>query len=156
MYMLIQLIMKNLKSIIYLCKSSIEYIEIPDGIGQIQTGAFSECSSLRSIVIPSSVYCIGKYAFEECYKLESVIMKCDHLTIGTEAFASCTNLRKVVMFDSIDIENFAFKKCYNIKSFIRIRNGKPQGTVEKYGCPINCKETFVETKSISEDFWNNI
>lgn len=52
--------------------TSIVSISIPDSISNIESQAFSGCSSLANISIPSSIVSIGSYAFYQCSNLQNV------------------------------------------------------------------------------------
>lgn len=52
--------------------SSLQKIEIPEGVRWIGASVFKGCSSLKEIVIPQSVIEIGDNAFKGCTDLESV------------------------------------------------------------------------------------
>lgn len=49
--------------------TSLENVEIEDGLGRIMSSAFKNCTSLKSIYIPASVYSIDRSAFEGCTNL---------------------------------------------------------------------------------------
>lgn len=49
--------------------TSLENVEIEDGLGRIFCHAFQNCTSLKEIYIPASVYMIDQFAFEGCTNL---------------------------------------------------------------------------------------
>ncbi len=49
-------------------------VTIPDGVLQIEPGAFAGCAALGEVVIPDSVEYVGECAFENCLSLERVVV----------------------------------------------------------------------------------
>lgn len=52
--------------------NSLESIELPDNVTEIEYAAFMHCTSLQSIVIPDSVTKIVDLAFKGCTSLQSI------------------------------------------------------------------------------------
>lgn len=52
--------------------NSLESIELPDSVTEIEYAAFKLCTSLQSIVIPDSVTKIVDLAFKGCTSLQSI------------------------------------------------------------------------------------
>ena len=73
--------------------SSLTSVKLPYGITTISNSAFSKCDSLESIEIPSSVTSIGYRAFEECLKLTSIVIPSSVTSIDKYAFWYCTRLK---------------------------------------------------------------
>ena len=89
--------------------TSIESIEIPDGITDIPVNAFRECDDLISINLPDSITSVGNYAFMECSSLQSINIPDDVISIGLRAFYGCTVLETVNLGVSVStIGNQAF------------------------------------------------
>ena len=88
--------------------SSLESIEIPDGVTSIGSYAFSDCSSLTSIEISGGVTSIGSYAFEDCSSLTSIEIPDNVTSIGDWAFYGCSSLANInigennIVYSSID------------------------------------------------------
>lgn len=55
-------------------KSDVERIVLPQGLTEIESGAFVECNQLKEIIIPNSVKILPKNAFNKCEALEKVII----------------------------------------------------------------------------------
>ena len=69
--------------------TSLESIDIPNSVTEIDGYAFGGCTSLESIDIPNSVTEIGEVAFEDCTSLKSIhstIEKVDGVVIEGDAF----------------------------------------------------------------------
>ena len=117
------------------CKK-LTYVDLPDTLEVISTGAFSDCVLLTSVLKESqSVKHVAATAFAGCRALEGVIIGtedteigagtyygCDAITevvipdsikmIGASAFASCVSLQSVTLPDSIEhIDSGAFASC---------------------------------------------
>ncbi len=93
-------------------------------LSSIGWGAFENCSSLESIEIPNGVTCIGAYAFAYCTKLTNVTFKEESqlANIGKNAFKECISLTSIELPSSLtSLENgyYAYKegvfyKCTNL------------------------------------------
>jgi len=74
---------------------------IPDGVTDIDPGAFRNCPDLESVVFPNSVNFIPPEAFtsftySENQKLKSVVLPA-HVSIGTRAFYALNSLESVTL-----------------------------------------------------------
>ena len=56
------------------CKS-LESVNIPDGVEEIEEYTFCGCESLTSVVIPDSVTALHKGAFSGCANITEIIYK---------------------------------------------------------------------------------
>lgn len=54
---------------------NVEHVVIPEGVTEIQPGAFMECSNLKSVVIPESISEINENTFLGCDSLESLTIE---------------------------------------------------------------------------------
>ena len=90
---------------------------IQDGVTEIISGAFYDCTNLTEIVIPDSVTNIGDEAFKYCSGLTSVTIPDSVTSIGNAAFRGCYNLTEIVIPDSVtNIGDEAFKYCSGLTS----------------------------------------
>ena len=90
-----------------------EYI-VPEGVLDIERGAFSECAALTSIIIPDSVTFIGEYAFSDCSGLTSITLPYHVIKVEEGTFMGCTNLETLIIKNpkiDIDDESCAFLDC---------------------------------------------
>lgn len=90
-----------------------EYI-VPEGVLDIERGAFSECAALTSIIIPDSVTFIGEYAFSDCSGLTSIKLPYHVIKVEEGTFMGCTNLETLIIKNpkiDIDDESCAFLNC---------------------------------------------
>ena len=98
-------------------RSSIQAVEIAEGVTSIGNYAFYQCSSLTSIEIPSSVMSIGNYAFYWCSSLTSIEISSNVTSIGNYAFYQCSNLTSIKIPSSVmSIGNRAFSYCSSLTS----------------------------------------
>lgn len=94
--------------------SSIETLEIPEGVLRIDECAFACCYFLTSVTIPSSVNIISEYAFYDCNKLESVdFSHCTPISLREGAFKGCSRLKTLSFPSSFGIGENAFEGCPN-------------------------------------------
>ena len=77
-------------------------IILPNSIRKIESGAFSNFSSLVNIIIPNSVTNIGSNAFFNCPSLESVTISKNVKNIGDHAFSNCPSLDNIYYQGSIE------------------------------------------------------
>ena len=90
---------------------------IPDGVMQIKSEAFRDCTELKSVTIPNSVTSIGDLAFFECTNLTSITIPNSVTSIGDSAFSQCSNLASITIPNSVtSIGDSAFFKCSNLTS----------------------------------------
>lgn len=114
-------------------------VTLPDGLKTLKEGIFRECENLRSIDLPSGLLSIEKEAFYGCGSLTKINLPTAIRQISEGAFYSCSTLTDVSWPDSLTIiqknsfyecsklnsvnlpkvqriEDFAFYRCYSIKS----------------------------------------
>jgi hypothetical protein len=101
---------------------------IPDGVTDIDSGAFRQCKNLESVVFPNSVNFIpgGAFSYSENQKLKSVILPV-HASIGPNAFHALHSLESVTLNrdgktaapppEDAAIGADAFGWCRNLKQF---------------------------------------
>ena len=71
-------------------------VTIPDGVKNIEEGAFSGCDALTSVILGDNVAHIGNYAFELCANLVNITIPDSLTTVGKDAFYGCHNLTEKV------------------------------------------------------------
>ena len=140
-------------------------VEINSPIQSIGDNAFCGCDRLRSIKIPASVTSMGTSVFYGCDHLEEIESESLRYPAEDGVLFKVTDDGKRILVrypsdregeeysipnDVVEIEEYAFAKCRNLKS-IRI----PE-TVRKIGCGVfdACRETFysnLETITVSRN-----
>ncbi len=92
--------------------SSLEKVNLPEGLTYLSSGMFSDCSSLKNIDLPESILEIRSQAFEYCWRLESIDLK-NTQTLGDEVFAHCDGLKSVTVSKSLkSIGKNVFRGCF--------------------------------------------
>ena len=95
------------------CKSSV----IPDGVTEIGTAAFQNCTGLTAIDIPATVTSVGPLAFYNT-GLTSVTIPESVNQIDDYSFADCANLSSVTLpATTTKINSNAFSGCPALKDF---------------------------------------
>lgn len=106
--------------------SSLESIELPDGIIRLNSGAFRNCCNLREVKFPTSLETIDNNAFENTGLREIDLSGTNLNYLGAAAFASCKSLKSVVL-DGIPladgskllpdyIQEGVFEGCFGLRS----------------------------------------
>lgn len=83
------------------CDKAAEEVIIPDGVTEIGTRAFLNCTSLRTLTIPDSVFRINKGAFWGCTSLKQITIPNGVTEICEEAFWLCKGLRSIAISESV-------------------------------------------------------
>lgn len=87
-------------------------VEIPEGITEIGSKAFRDCTLLTSVNIPDGVTKIGSDAFMRCANLTSVKIPDTVTEIENSAFNECESLTSVVIPDGVTkIDHDTFRYC---------------------------------------------
>lgn len=104
------------------CESKIEHIEIPEGVTEIEEGAFKDCTELRKITFPTTLQTISYYAFQNCTKLKIVDIP-SAIYINDSAFENCTNLSSILLPANLEnIDLFAFAGCTSLIGIVMPNN----------------------------------
>ena len=74
---------------------SLESVEIPEGVTEIEMDAFVYCKSLKSIKLPKSLVKIGMCAFSHCTSLQSIRIPNNVSAIRSYTFENCTALSSI-------------------------------------------------------------
>lgn len=74
--------------------SSLEEVDVQEGISSIGYDAFSECISLKHISLPSTLRRVDDCAFMRCVSLLSVELP-KELSMSWQVFKDCVSLKEV-------------------------------------------------------------
>jgi hypothetical protein len=72
-------------------------VSVPEGVTDIESSVFRECSRLESVVLPEGLKTIGDNAFRECTALREISIPSTVTNIGYFAFRDCLRLEKVTL-----------------------------------------------------------
>ena len=107
----------------YVYRSSVQKIEIGNGITSIDGSSFHSCYSLASITVPNSITSIKESIFYSCYSLTSITIPDSVTNIGNSIFNSCYSLASITIPNGItSVGDSAFHNCRSLAS-ITIPNG---------------------------------
>lgn len=90
-------------------ENTIERVEIPEGVKEIQQYAFAKLTALKSVKLPSTLTKIGVGAFEGCTSLTSVEGLENVQFVNKDSFKNCTSLSTVNLGKVVAIGNYAFE-----------------------------------------------
>lgn len=97
--------------------TDITSLTVPEGVTQIDNGAFGGCKALTSVKLPDSLTRIGNFAFDKCPALKSISFPESITEIGNGAFANCKALEPVALPEGLTrIAEITFKNCAALKS----------------------------------------
>jgi len=83
-----------------------------EGLREIGTYAFRDCSSLESIHLPSTIIKIDTAAFTGCFGLKTIVLNDCSLRVGGYAFRNCISLTSISLPSTIiEIDQCAFEGC---------------------------------------------
>lgn len=88
--------------------SSLEYIEMFEGIETIGNGAFRNCKNLTELILPASLTSIGADALEGCINLQKLTVLCDPTILPAGLLDTCTALSEVYASQDATDEQVAY------------------------------------------------
>ena len=91
-----------------LAGTAVRNVVIPEGVTDIGTGAFEDCSALQTVFLPASLYAIGKRAFRYCNNLQEIYSDASTppLTMDDNAFEGCSGVH-VLLADASTTSSYA-------------------------------------------------
>ena len=100
---------KELKALVFYpyAKGGTKYA-IPDGIENINKGAFYNCGNLKEVTFPESLKYIKRGAFEKCKNIASITLPAQLKGIYEDAFFGCKKLKKVTLSRKTRVGKGAF------------------------------------------------
>ncbi len=118
--------------------TSLETVNLPEGITKIGGSMFSGCNSLNELIIPESVKYIGYAAFRNCTALKEIIIPDKVVTLDEYSFSGCTSIEEIVVPDNVtDIGKEAFSGCVSLKNII-LNEGLVQISLNAFsGCGLS-------------------
>ncbi len=110
---------------LYLNRTLVTNLEIPNGVESISIVAFTHCASLTSITIPDSVKSISSFTFGQCTSLESITVEAGNTKYKSDGnclIEIATNTLILGCKNSVipnyvkRIGSYAFLDCVGLKS----------------------------------------
>ena len=115
--------------------SSLTKIEIPEGVTEIPSCAFSRCTYLEEVVLPDTLNAIGTYAFNECTGLKTINLLEGLTVIPDYCFYNCPNLSVLTLPATIEsINKYAFYNCFGLRVINMNEELRTIGSYAFYGC----------------------
>ncbi len=124
-------------------KSLIESVVIEDGISDLMSYAFKNCTNLTSVSLPNSLNIIGNYAFYQCTGISDISLPESMTIICDYAFSGCPGI-KTINLPQCETRSYAFQGCSNLTT-ATVKSAE-SGTF--YGCS-NLRSVTKSTGSIN-------
>ena len=93
-------------------------VTIPDGVTDINVGAFCGCSGLASVEMPDGMLTIGKRAFYDCTRLANLVLPNSVTDVDDDAFGNCIGLTNVAINGDMNIADHAFDGCGSLRGIV--------------------------------------
>ena len=88
-------------------------VVLPEGLEEIESGAFSGCLNLKNINFPTTLWMIHEYVFANCTSLKKVVLS-DKISVDPYAFRY-SGLETLIIGRNCFIEDCSFVDCRNLK-----------------------------------------
>jgi len=134
--------------------TKIEKIVIAEGVEELPSNVFSDCTTVSEIYIPSSVKKIGSYAFENCTGIKEMVLPSSVTEIAWAAFSGCSELQKITLPESvIYYGGYAFPNSIHIDSLEMA--GKTFESKVFYGASIGTLKLSGSNTIVGYHMWEN-
>lgn len=108
---------------------SLESIAIPQGVTAINGGTFAGCTGLTHVELPAGLRTIEYFAFSGCTGLSTIVLPASVETVGNHAFSGCTGLTSVTLPAGLaGIDNGAFSNCTSLQTAYFLGNAPAVGS----------------------------
>lgn len=115
---------------VFMNKSELSNLEIPNSVTSIGNQAFRDCSGLTSVTIGNSVASIGIYAFSGCSCLTSVTIPNSVTSIEQSAFEDCDSITRIDC--QAETPPTAYANTFSNKIYTKATLNVLEGCVEAY------------------------
>ena len=107
-----QMLTQNTLTPWYLYRPEITTLIVNEGVTEISSYAFYNCTALTNVSLPESLTAISGHAFENCTSLENIVLPSQVTVLSYWVFHGCTALKQVTIPASVvRIEEGAFSDC---------------------------------------------
>ena len=96
--------------------TEIEAAHIPEGVTEIEAGAFSRCVNMTELTLPDSLTVIGAYAFNSCTGITELTLPQNLGFLDNGAFRSMNGLTAVTLPEGIRYMSEVFAECLNLET----------------------------------------
>lgn len=105
------------ESVFWCCKNLRE-VTLPASLAEIRSSLFSGCKSLEKINLTHLRFeLLPRYCFSECESLKEIVLPDTCISIGDNAFYGCRNLRAVKAPNVKTLNSACFHNCINLEDF---------------------------------------
>ena len=95
--------------------SSLEAIDLPKGVAEVEEDAFWMCGRLERIGLPAGLKTIGARAFRGCVALHEIALPEGLEMIGDDAFCGCRSVESLLLPSTLStLEGFPFVETTNL------------------------------------------
>lgn len=85
----------------FLNNQAVVKVIIPEGVVQIEQGAFYKCTNLKVVSLPNSLNRLGSYAFARCPKISKLVLPDSLTIIESNAFYNMESLKRITLPKSL-------------------------------------------------------
>lgn len=97
----------------------VEKVYIENGVTEIGSFSFENCTKLKNVYIPQSVKKISGRAFINCDKLDGVLLPDSLKEIDDYAFYGCESLKSIILPESLEsVGSYCFSECISLEQAV--------------------------------------
>ena len=148
----------DLRGVVNPSDGSIENVAvIPEGVTEIQSYAFNECTDVNNIILPSTLTKINDTAFQFLEHLREISIPDSVTELGRDVFYSCTSLEQVKLPKNLKVlPKGTFEECNELKDIELPEGLEVIGKDAFFACRGIRNIKFPESlKSIKESAFHN-
>lgn len=150
----------DLRSSIFIQCTSLKEVRLPAGITEIPSCMFTYCEAMTRVVIPDSVTVISSHAYFRCTALKEVVFGACVQRIGAAAFGGCSSLESLTLPSGLqELRDYVFKDCHSLKK-ISFLGDVPSVSDDTFiAIPSDCTVTALADRSgwpTQDGVWNGV
>ncbi len=131
--------------------SHLKNIRIPDQVTVISNSVLANCENLETVVLPENISLIDMCAFTDCSSLKEINIPKAVRALQVQAFMNCTSLTELKLWDTVKINGVeTFKGCENFSVLKIVVTRNAPLTIESVvrdtftNCPDDRRLVFVD------------